>query len=137
MVTPWNGLLFADASPLVAAVVRHAPNINGGTIEGSLQQLTGESATLNGGVLITGDWWVPGTPTVRTNGQPHLAGILPGTGSATPTGYQINLNGHVSLGYLRSRTDPVTLPTVPAPPQPDGIRTVTITCASDQFMRRI
>jgi hypothetical protein len=110
-----------------AVTVRHAPNLNGnGRIEGSLQQLLGENVTLNGGFTMTGDLLVPGTPILRVNGKPAYAGTIAGNGSTSPTGYQITLNGNCSLNYLRTRMNPVTLPTVATPPQPAGARSVTI-----------
>ncbi|HEY1787537.1 MAG TPA: hypothetical protein VGJ73_05250, partial [Verrucomicrobiae bacterium] len=111
----------------LAVIVQHAPTLDGGgVIQGSLQQLNGESVTLNGGFEMTGDLLVPGTPTVVANGNPSYAGTIPGSGSSSPSGYQIILNGNCSFNYLRTRTTPVTLPSVPAPPAPTGTRTVTI-----------
>jgi RHS repeat-associated protein len=119
--TPANGI----------AVVRHAPSLNGNArVEGSLRQLTGESVTLNGGAVITSDLQVPGTPTLVLNGNPTFGGTIQGTGSAQPTGYQVTLNGSTStLGHLITRTDPITLATVSAPPASAGTRSVTITAA--------
>jgi hypothetical protein len=58
-------LVFVTTAPAqstnLAVTVRHAPSLNGnGRIEGSLQQLLGENATLNGGFTMTGDLLVPG-----------------------------------------------------------------------------
>ncbi|HTY87092.1 MAG TPA: M36 family metallopeptidase [Candidatus Acidoferrum sp.] len=118
----------------LAVTVRHAPSLNGsGRIEGSLQQMLGENVTLNGGFTLTGDFLVPGSPALRTNGNPVLAGIIAGTGSALPSGYQVTLNGNCSLKYLRPRTAPIQLPTVAAPPQPVGTRGVTINKAGQSF----
>ena len=127
-VIPLVFVATAPAQPTnLAVTVRHAPSLNGnGRIEGSLQQLLGENATLNGGFTMTGDLLVPGTPTLRVNGKPTFAGTIAGTGGTSPTGYQITLNGNCSLRYLRTRTTPVSLPTVTAPPQPAGTRSVTI-----------
>jgi hypothetical protein len=110
----------------LAVTVRHAPSLNGGMIQGSLQQLNGEAATANGGFVMTGDWWLPGTPTLLLNGKPTYAGTIVGSGSTSPSGYQIILNGNVSLHYLRTRTTPVALPPVATPPAPTGTRSVTI-----------
>jgi len=131
-------LVFAATAPAqptnLAVTVRHAPSLNGnGRIQGSLQQLLGENTTLNGGFTMTGDLLVPGTPVLRVNGNPTFAGTIAGTGGATPAGYQITLNGNCSLRYLRTRTTPISLPTVTAPPQPAGTRTVTITSASQSI----
>jgi hypothetical protein len=52
-------LVFAATAPAqpanLAVTVRHAPSLNGGTIQGSLQQLNGESVTANGGFTMNGD----------------------------------------------------------------------------------
>jgi RHS repeat-associated protein len=112
----------------LAVTVRHAPSINGnGLIEGSLQQLLGENITLSGDFTLSGDLLLPGTPSLQIRGQPAFAGIIAGDGSAAPAGYRVTLNGDCSMQYLRTRTTPVTLPIVPAPPQPAGTRSVIIT----------
>ena len=107
------------------ALVQHAPSING-TVEGSVRQMDSESATLNGGAIITGDWLVPGTPTVRLNGHPTYAGTLDGDGSASPSGDQITLNGNASLRNVIRRTDAIPLPQVGPPSLPAGTRSVAI-----------
>ena len=128
VVMPLVFVATAPAQPTNFAVtVRHAPSLNGnGRIEGSLQQLLGENVTLNGGFTLTGDLLVPGTPTLRVNGNPTFAGTIAGTGGTSPAGYQITLNGNCSLNHLRTRINPVSLPTVTAPPQPVGTRSVTV-----------
>ena len=112
----------------LAVIVQHAPNLSGGAvIQGSLQQLDGETVTLNTGVEITGDLLVPGTPTVVTNGSPiNYAGTVLGDGSSSPSGYQVILDANCTLHYLRTRTTPVTLPTVSRPPSPTGTRSVNV-----------
>ncbi|HEU5123921.1 MAG TPA: Ig-like domain-containing protein [Verrucomicrobiae bacterium] len=121
--TAWTQTLQTN----LAAIVRHAPNLNGsGIVEGSLQQLLGESITLNGGFTMTGDFLVPGTPTLRQNGHPDFGGIIDGNGSNLPGGYRVTLNGNCSLRYLRTQINPVSLPEVALPPRPAGSRNVTI-----------
>ena len=110
------------------ALVRHAPTIDG-RIDGSVQQFAGESATLNGSGVVTGDWLMPGTPVVRLNGKPSFSGVVDAAGSATPSNYQITLNGSAALGNLIRRTDPLPLPTVTAPSVPGGTRYVTLNSA--------
>ena len=134
-VMPLVFVATAPAQPTnLAVTVRHAPSLNGsGLIQGSLQQLLGESTTLNGGFTMSGDLLVPGTPTLRVNGNPTFAGTIAGAGGTSPSGYQITLNGNCSLRYLRTRTTPVSLPTVAAPPQPAGTRTVTIAGAGQSI----
>jgi RHS repeat-associated protein len=108
-----------------AATVRHAPIINA-RVEGSVRQLTGESFTLNSGGVVTGDLFVPGTPTVRLNGSPNYGGTIDGAGSTQPTGYFVTLNSGSTLGRTVRRTDPITLATVAPPPASQGTRNVVI-----------
>jgi RHS repeat-associated protein len=120
----------APPPPSVEAVaVRHAPVVNGGRIEGSARQLLGENVTINSGGTITGDLFVPGTPTVKLNGSPNYGGTINGTGSTQPTGYLVTLNGGATLGRLVKRTDPITLDAVAAPPAAQGTRNVSINSA--------
>lgn len=93
--------------------------------------MTAESSTLNGGAIITGDWLVPGTPTVRLNGHPTYAGSIDGIGGASPSGYQIILNGNSTLRNVIRRTDAVSLPTVGTLVSPTGTRSVNINSSSD------
>jgi hypothetical protein len=111
------------------ALIRHAPTLNG-RVEGSIQQMTAESTTLNGGAEITGDLFVPGSPTVRLNGNPAYAGTLEGSGAATPATHTITLNGNAKLGHVVRRTDAVALPAVAAPPAPTGTRNVSLNNAN-------
>ena len=107
------------------ALVRRAPTLNG-NLEGSIQQMTAENTTLNGGANVTGDLLVPGTPEVRLNGNPTYGGTLDGTGTAAPTSYRITLNGGASLRHVIRRTDAIALPAVAAPPPPAGTRSVSL-----------
>jgi hypothetical protein len=127
----WTTLVLIVLSPVAAqttgtALVRRAPTLNSGTIEGSLHQLTPESVTLNGGVVLTGDLLVPGTPTIRLNGQPLYTGTIEGSGSSSPTNYQVTLNGAARVRHIVRRSDPVLLETVTAPMAPSGTRSVAI-----------
>ena len=45
----------------------------------------------------------------------------------------MTLNSGCSLRYLCTRINPVTLPTVPAPPQPTGTRSVTISTSGQSY----
>lgn len=111
------------------ALVRRAPAVNG-RVEGSVQVMTGENIVLNGNAVVTGDLLVPGTPAVELSGNPSYGGTQDGAGSAAPSGYSVTLSGRASLGRVVRRTDPVALPTVPAPPAPAGTRSVSINSAS-------
>jgi polygalacturonase len=109
----------------ITALVNHAPSINGG-IDGSLQVLSGQSFAFNGSTFVSGDALVPGTPTVKLNGQPLFEGTVVGTGSASPAGYTIMLNGGSVLRHLLLRTNPIGMPTVGAPALPSGTRNVSL-----------
>ncbi len=108
-----------------AALVRHAPSVNG-QVEGAVQQMLPESVTLNGGAIITGDLFVPGTPTLRLNGNPTFGGTVVGTGAPSPMTHSVTLNGGARLGALRTRSEATVLPTVAAPPPPIGTRSVAL-----------
>jgi endo-1,4-beta-xylanase len=108
--------------------VRHAPSING-RVDGSVEVLLPESATLNGGAILTGDLLVPGTPAVRLNGSPAYGGTIDGAGAASPSSHMITLNGGASLRHVVRRTDAVALPAVQAPPPPTGTRDAVINSA--------
>jgi rhamnogalacturonan endolyase len=112
------------------ALVNHAPSLNSSDVDGSIQQRLGESVSLNGNTVITGDLLVPGLPTVVLNGNPTYGGTLDGTGAATPANYTVTVNRNVALGHVIRRTDPVPLPVVNAPPAPAGTRNVVLNNAS-------
>ena len=124
----YSGTATDSLTITISALVRHAPSLNGG-LDGSLQVLLGESVTLNGNAYISGDLLLPGTPTVRLNGQPTLVGTRDGTGSVSPANYPVTLNGNAVVRYLVRRTDPIVLPSVATPPLPTGTRDVTINTA--------
>ena len=105
--------------------MRHAPSVNG-TVDGSLQQLIGESLTLNGGANVTGNLRVPGTPLIRINGNPSFIGTTDMAGSSSPSNYQITLNGNSSLRNVVRRIDPLALVLVSAPPLPVATSSVVV-----------
>jgi RHS repeat-associated protein len=112
------------------AVVRHAPVINSGRVEGSLWQLLGESLVLDGTDTITADLFVPGTPNVTAAvGRASFAGVIEGPDGAMPTGYAVTISGSASLRHLITRADPINLENVAAPPAPAGTRDVSLTKA--------
>ena len=116
----------------VAITTCHAPTINGGArIEGSVQQLRGENVLLNGNATLIEDLLVPGTPNIQINGNASWQGPLAGVGATTPAGYAVVLGGDVALRHVRSRIDPVAIPTVPAPPATSGTRNVELKKATD------
>jgi len=119
----------SPAQNVGTALVNGGPQINSGRVEGNVQQMTGANVTLNSGAVITGDLLVPGTPTLIKNGTMNFGGTIVGNGSTSPSNYQVILNGSITLGHLRTRTNPVAIPALPAVPSPTGTRTVTITAA--------
>lgn len=122
----------APAPTPVGVRVRQAPVLNGGTrLEGSIQVMQPGSITLNGSAVVTGDMFVTGSPTVKLNGKPTFGGVVAGSGAASPSNYQVTLNGGVSLGRLMTRTDAEALAAVPAPPVSTGTRNVSLNKATD------
>lgn len=107
------------------ALVRHLGSLNG-DVDGSVQVLTGEAITLNSNAGIYGDLLVPGTPTVRLNGNATFAGTIDAAGATAPADYRVILNGSALLRNLVRRVNPVALPVVIAPPAPTGTRSVSI-----------
>jgi fibro-slime domain-containing protein/RHS repeat-associated protein len=139
-VSQWGQIAFAPAGIAQIqgvkqvfdnlAVVRHAPEINSGRVEGALWQLLGENIFMSGTSVVTSDLLVPGTPTVNiTGGNPTFAGVIEGSESTQPAGYELNLSGNASLRHLITRTDPMTLTAVAVPPAPAGTRIVSLTQA--------
>jgi hypothetical protein len=112
----------------ITGLIRHAPILNG-DVDGSIEVLLPESITLNGNAGITGDLLVPGTPTVRLNGNPLFGGTHDGTGSSAPANYTMTLNGGALLRYLVRRTDAIALPVVTVPPASAGTRDVVLNTA--------
>ncbi len=108
------------------ALVNHAPILNSGIVEGSVQQMLAENIALNGSASISGDLLVPGMPNVLLNGSPNYGGTIDGNGSETPANYTVILNSGITLGHIVRRTDPAPLPTVNAPVMPTGSRSVTL-----------
>jgi RHS repeat-associated protein len=120
----------AQISTAGTGVVRHGTTLSGSNrVEGSLQILTGENTSFGGSAVMTGSLLVPGTPAIQFDGNPNYGGTLQGTGNALPSNYQITGNGNFSLNHVVLRTNPVSLPVVPAPPLPAGTRDVTLSSA--------
>jgi RHS repeat-associated protein len=135
-VTRWKQITFSPAgiAPIPAvrqiydriAVVRHAPLIDSGRVEGALWQLTGEATTLDGTDVITSDLLVPGTPTVTVGSSANYEGTIQGTESTQPAGYPVTISGNSTLRHLITRTNPIQLETVEEPTPPLGTRDVTL-----------
>jgi len=112
------------------ALVRHAPVLNG-AVDGSVQQMSGESVTLDGNAAVTGDLLVPGTPTVRLNGKPDYGGTTDGNGDSSPTNYAVTITGGAKVRHVVRRTNALSMPQVDLPSGPAGTRDVTITSTND------
>ncbi len=113
------------------ALVRHSITLNGlAGIDGSIQVLLPEGDTLNGNAFISGSLLVPGLPTIVANGHPTYV-VADGTGAATPTNYNVTLNGNALIGKIVRRTDAVQMPVVAPPPSPKGTRSVTLNSSKD------
>ena len=129
VVTNAAGITTSDPAILSItpiALTRHAPSLNNALVTGSIQQMFGESVTLNGGTSLSENLFVPGTPNVVLNGTPNYGGTVDGVGDAVPANYTITLNNGITLGHVVRRSDPVQLPIVNAPLPPVGTRSVTI-----------
>ena len=120
------GVVNGSLTIFVSAVVRHSPSLNAGAVRGSLQVLSPDSFTVNGSVNISGDLLVPGTPTVRLNGNPTYGGTIDGAGSVLPSGQTITLGGNATVNHVVRRIDPTVIPAVSAPPAPQGTRDVVL-----------
>jgi RHS repeat-associated protein len=113
------------------AVVRHAPQLDSGRVEGALRQLTGEDTLLDGTDTITSDLLVPGTPAVTAAASASYGGTVEGSQSSEPSNYTLTLQGSASLRHAVTRTDPVDLQDVAFPPAPAGTRDVKLRGAGD------
>ncbi|HYI07641.1 MAG TPA: PKD domain-containing protein [Thermoanaerobaculia bacterium] len=114
------------------AVVRHAPVLSSGRVEGSLWQLAAEDVTLDGTDVITHDLLLPGTPQVVIgSGKPSFGGVIEGTESAQPSTHTFTIANNAVLRHLVNRTDAIQLAPVAAPPAATGTRDVSLTKASD------
>ena len=110
------------------AVVRHAPQLNSGRVEGALWQLTAENVVLDGTDFITSDLLVPGIPTVTLgSGTPSFDGVIQGVESTQPSGYSISISNNAHLRHVITRTNPISLMPILAPPAPAGTRDVALT----------
>ncbi|HEX5832967.1 MAG TPA: hypothetical protein VFY34_03895, partial [Pyrinomonadaceae bacterium] len=105
------------------AVVRHAPEIDSGRVEGALWQLLPESLALDGTDVITSDLLVPGTPVVTVGtGNPSFDGVMQGVESTQPSNYSISISNNAHLRHVITRTNPISLMPIPLPPATAGTR---------------
>jgi autotransporter-associated beta strand protein len=116
----------ATLSIAALALVNRGPSLNSAEVEGSIQQMLGNNAGLNGDMVVEGNLLVPGTPAVVINGAPNYGDTIDGVGSELPTGYTVTINSGTTLGHVVRRTDPVPLPVVSTPVAPSGARNVII-----------
>src|SRR6185503_9316922 len=119
-----TGTLVVSPNP-ITAVVRHAPTLDG-DLDGTLQILSPETLVLDGRASVGGDILVPGMPSVQVTGRATLVGTRDGTGSATPSNYQVTLSDSAMARYVFRRTDAIALPTVTAPLATTNTRDVTL-----------
>jgi RHS repeat-associated protein len=113
------------------AVVRHAPQLNSGRVEGTLWQLSAESVLLDGTDTITSDLLVPGTPAVTAEKAANYGGTVEGTEGAQPSDYTLTIKGGARLRHVVTRTDPVELTHVPLPAAAQGTRDVEVRRAGE------
>lgn len=123
----------AEALTITTTVVtRQAPTLNG-AVDGSVHVLEGQSFNLNGSAAVSGDILLPGSPKIRLNGQPIIAGLIEGLGAVTPDHYRVTVNGNATARFLVSRVDPVEIPEVAAPPALPGTTDVSLNNADDSI----
>jgi hypothetical protein len=125
----YTGSVTGTLTISAAALVNHAPAINGG-LDGSIQMFAAENVSLNGSSWISGDLLVPGTPTVQMNGHPTYGSTVDGTGDAVPANYAVTLSGSAVLRHVVRRTNAIVLPVVPTPAVPTGTRDVVLSNAN-------
>jgi hypothetical protein len=110
-------------------VTRRALQINGGLIEGNVQQLTADFVNLNDSSALIGNFLVPGTPFIIDN-SPNLDPanvVVNGCGDAAPSNYGISLNGNINLaGQIIRQVNPIELAALEAIPTPVSNRNVSI-----------
>ena len=116
----------------ITGLVRHAPTLNG-HLTGSVQMLLPESLTLNSSAVVSGDFLVPGTPTIVAGTSSNYGGTLDGIGAASPSDYTFTLNSGAVLRHVVRRTAAIALPIVTAPPAPSGTRNVAISSAGQSI----
>ncbi len=105
----------------------HSPKLNGGgTVEGSIRILLGESFNVNGAGMVTGDIYVPGTPEIKTNSNLTYQGTVVGNGKEQPSNYIIKLNGNSTVNRIVTRTDAIEISSVPTVAQGKGTRDVAL-----------
>ena len=115
------------------AVIRHAPQLNSGRVEGTLWQLLAEDVELNGTDTITSDLLLPGTPTVTASNQANYSGTIEGTEGSQPSSHTVSISGNASLRHVVTRTNPIALEPVAAPPAPAGTRDVSLNKEGETF----
>lgn len=98
------------------AIVRRGPKINGNAgVDGSVQVLLPDDIELNGNAFVSESLLVIGSPTVRSDGRAMVGVQVDGSGSSSPSGYRVSLNGNAVVGRLVRRTDAIAMPAVTAP----------------------
>ena|GEM_PF-1077587 len=116
----------ASLSIAAVALVNRGPSLNSAEVQGSIRQMLGANAALNGDMVVKGSLLAPGMPAVIINGMPTYGGTIDGAGSESPTGYTVTINSGTTLDHVVRRTDPVLLPVVSTPVAPSGTRNVII-----------
>ncbi|HET7436270.1 MAG TPA: PKD domain-containing protein, partial [Thermoanaerobaculia bacterium] len=115
------------------AVVRHAPVLDAGRVEGALWQLAADDVVLDGGDVITSDLLVPGTPQVSAAANATFGGVVEADGDRAPSAYTVSIGAKATLGHLIVHSNPIELPAVATPPQAAGTRDVSLQSASDSI----
>ena len=113
-----------------AGVVQQGLSIRGeGGFYGSIQVLTSKTTTISvsGNGYISNRLLVAGLPKLDVDDHASIGSVQTGTGLVTPTNYTVSVSGNGLVGTLVTRTDPVAMPVVAAPPKPSGTVDVHVT----------
>ncbi len=115
-----------------AVISRTAPTINSGRIEGTLRVLKAEAFAIAASTQITGDVFLPGTPSIQLNSGAQHSGTIDDGGPSSP-GYAVSLMGVKLPGKIHTHAHAITLPSdfPSSVPAAAGLRTLTIRTQSD------
>jgi cytoskeletal protein CcmA (bactofilin family) len=110
-------------------ITRRALQMNGGRIEGNVQQLTADSVNINSGSTFIGNLLVPGNPNITDNSSTVDAASIISFGCSTTNtnSYNISLNGEINWsGQIIKRSTPMTLASLAPIPMPTANGNVTL-----------
>jgi len=84
-------------------------------VDGSLQTNEAGNLNFNSGAAVTGRVYVPGTPSIKVNGQAVEPLVSEGVGDPSPANGKIILNNDSDIAEIVTRTDSIPLEEVVEP----------------------